>query len=136
MELINFAGCPNITLHWSKNKILFPGAFFKFTKIIRENLYIPLNDLLFILRNHKVSGPTVSRTYADFRGSIYCQCFIFILTFFGAPSFFRHQKDSGSWSIYNTENLFDVNWILVLCMHSQNLGFCYDLMPAHCVSVL
>ena len=30
----------------------------------------------------------------------------------GAPSFFRHQKDSGSWSIYNTENLFDVNWIL------------------------
>ena len=26
--------------------------------------------------------------------------------------FFRHQKDSGSWSIYNTENLFDVNWIL------------------------
>ena len=37
------------------------------------------------------------------------------MTFFSAPSFFRHQKDSGSWSIYlNTEDLFDVNCILLL----------------------
>jgi hypothetical protein len=30
--------------------------------------------------------------------------------------FFLHQKDSGRWSIYNTENLFDVICILVLTM--------------------
>ena len=36
-----------------------------------------------------------------------------ILTFVGAPFIFRHQKDSGRWSIYNTEDLFDVTCILV-----------------------
>ena len=39
---------------------------------------------------------------------------MFILTFFSAPLFFRHQKDSGRWRIYNTDNLFGVICILIL----------------------
>ena len=39
--------------------------------------------------------------------------FILYLTFYNMPSFFRHQKDSGSWSIYKGENLFNVSCILV-----------------------
>ena len=40
--------------------------------------------------------------------------FIIVFTFFSTPSFFRHQKDSGSWSIYNIEDLFNENCILIL----------------------
>ena len=38
--------------------------------------------------------------------------FMFNLTFYAMPSFFRHQKDSGSWSIYKGENFFNENCIL------------------------
>jgi hypothetical protein len=41
------------------------------------------------------------------------------LTIFATPMFFRHKKDSGSWSIYNTEDLFDVNCILVSAKRIQ-----------------
>ena len=34
------------------------------------------------------------------------------MTFIGSPSFFGHQKDSGSWSIYKVENFFDESCIL------------------------
>ena len=36
------------------------------------------------------------------------------LTFYAMPLFFRHQKDSGSWSIYKGENFFNENCILAL----------------------
>ena len=37
---------------------------------------------------------------------------MFNLTFYTVPLFFRHQKDSGSWSIYKGENFFNENCIL------------------------
>ena len=37
---------------------------------------------------------------------------MFFLIFFSAPSFFRHQKDSGVWSVYKGKNLFLENHIL------------------------
>ena len=42
-----------------------------------------------------------------------------ILTFFGAPSFFRQQKDSWRWSIYYIEDLFGVICILVALLPYQ-----------------
>ena len=39
---------------------------------------------------------------------------MFNLTFYAMPLFFRHQKDSGSWSIYKGENFFNENCILDL----------------------
>ena len=41
--------------------------------------------------------------------------FIFYLSFYAMPLFFRHQKDSGSWSIYKVKNFFNENCILVFC---------------------
>ena len=38
---------------------------------------------------------------------------MFNLTFYAMPLFFRHQKDSGSWSIYKGENFFNENCILI-----------------------
>ena len=39
---------------------------------------------------------------------------MFNLTFYAMRLFFRHQKDSGSWSIYKGENFFNENCILAL----------------------
>jgi hypothetical protein len=39
---------------------------------------------------------------------------MFNLTFYAMPLFFRHQKDSSSWSIYKGENFFNENCILVI----------------------
>ena len=38
---------------------------------------------------------------------------MFNLTFYAMPLFFRHQKNSGSWSIHKGENFFNENCILV-----------------------
>ena len=45
---------------------------------------------------------------------------MFNFTFSAMPLFFRHQKDSGSWSIYKGENFFNENCILeVIVMYLQ-----------------
>ena len=44
---------------------------------------------------------------------------MFNLTFYAMPLFFRHQKDSGSWSIHKGENFFNENCILRLLILCQ-----------------
>ena len=46
--------------------------------------------------------------------------FMINLTFYAVPSLFRHQKDSGSWSIHKGENFFNESCILVrICIIDQ-----------------
>ena len=66
------------------------------------------------------------------------------LTFYAVPSFFRHQKDSGSWSIHKGENFSNESCILAVLLgyetiiwhhQSQNLGFFQVLIRAHCGTI-
>ena len=58
------------------------------------------------------------------------------LTFYAVPSFFRHQKDSGSWSIHKGENFFNESFILVLKTlqySNYNLWSMFCLFPVFCL---
>ena len=52
---------------------------------------------------------------------------MFNLTFYAMPLFFRHQKDSGSWSIYKGENFFNEICILVNILWIKNMFLEYGL---------
>ena len=54
--------------------------------------------------------------------------FIFILTFYAMPSFFRHQKDSGRQSIYKGENLYNVSCILECSFFKIYIFFAHESM--------